>query len=100
MDRADQMTRWARHLNELASAADWAELASFDRRVANELPRLRKRGPWSRTERLAFDALRNVHESARQLCISEMESLSKRLEGLRAHKAAWMAYALNDREEI
>jgi hypothetical protein len=99
MDRADQMTRWARHLNELAAEADWTGLTRFDRHVAAELPRLRKRGPWSRTEQSAFDALRHAHENVRKRCESEMESLSKRLEVMRSHKAAWMAYAMNERDE-
>lgn len=100
MDRRAQLSRWARRLAELASAGDWPAIAMFDRRLANELQLMSSQGPWNDTERSALDALRHVHETTRKRCQYEMDRLSGRMEAMRSHKSAWMAYAMNEQDEV
>ncbi|WP_317203693.1 hypothetical protein [Janthinobacterium sp.] len=81
-------------MTRASATADWDALAAVNTTLANELPALAARGPWSADEQALLAQLRASHAQAFQACSQEKERLGLSLGDMHANKEGRLAYAL------
>lgn len=96
MPRRAQLSQMGMRLLGAARAHDWSALESIDRELGQQLPQLAAQGPWSSSERLALQTLRQAHAAALQACTTAGEAMARHIAQLRAGRDGWLAYALQD----
>ncbi len=94
MPRSAAIERLTLAMSRASATADWDALATVSATLANELPDLAARGPWSAAERLLLAQLRASHTQAFQACSQEKERLGLSLGDMHANKEGRLAYAL------
>jgi hypothetical protein len=99
MDKSPALLRIAESLRSAADGAAWEQLAQMTRTLAPQLDALAARGPLSRAERAALQRLREAHDHAAGAVAAAAESLSTRMDEMRANKDGWIAYALQNASE-
>jgi hypothetical protein len=99
MDNSPALLRIAESLRSAADGAAWEQVAQMTRSLAPQLDALAARGPLSQTERKALQRLREAHDHAAGAVAAAAESLSTRMDEMRANKDGWIAYALQDASE-
>jgi len=82
-------------LRAAAASADWDRLGALAAALAPALRTLAAQGPWNAAERTALQRLRSLHDEAAAGVDAQLAALGTRLDGMRANKDGWLAYAMH-----
>jgi ABC-type transporter Mla subunit MlaD len=96
MDRHKQLLQLRAALAEAGAQRDWDRLGVFGRALAPRLATLAAAGPWTTAELAALAQLRAAHDQAALACNDAVGTLAQGLDGMRANKEGWIAYALDN----
>ncbi|MGC3962455.1 MAG: hypothetical protein QM803_03775 [Rhodocyclaceae bacterium] len=100
MARSSLVLNLAYQLGQAAVERDWDGVARVDREIATALPRMAEKGAWTPGEAKALATLRETHRIVLEQCEREAADLDARMVSLRAHKDGWLAYAMEDENDM
>jgi hypothetical protein len=96
MARHKQLLQLRAALAEAGAQRNWDQLGVVVRALAPRLATLAAAGPWNAAELAALAQLRSAHEQAALACKDALGALAQSLDGMRANKEGWIAYALDN----
>jgi len=94
------MAQLSQRLRDAADKQDWRSLASADLDVAMLLSGKGESAALSLSEQEALRGLESAHQYARLQCASAIDQLSQRMTELQANREGWLAYALQNNQDI
>ena len=100
MDRRAAIDALREALATAAAARDWERLATAVAALAPQLQALLVHGPFSPAELRAVTRLRASHALATQVCDEQRAEVLARINELQDNKAGWIAYALDNQNEL
>lgn len=95
MDRTPALLKLTQAVGSASRAADWAALETADAAVAAGLRTAAAQGAWMAAELDALRRLRDAHQAAVGQCARAATELEHKLDGMRANKEGWLAYAVD-----